>query len=406
MIFRRRFVPSLRGLLAHKFRAVLALLSIAVGVAAVVLTGAIGAGAEAEMLSRMENMGTNLLVVRPAQIKKLVARKTITGYTTSLKIEDYQAISELAGVARATPGSESMLRVKAGGTTIITKVLGTTSGFPDVRRFEVRRGRFFDAEDDHDARRVAVLGARIEEELFNGADPVGEEIRIRGVPFEVIAALEPKGVTADGSNEDNQVLIPIRTALRRVFNSTWLNEVFVSVQDPRRMEDAQSEIGSLLRARHGLEQNGRPDDFAIQNTSKFLAAQKEAAETLTLFSTGLAGLALVVGGIGILALMVLSVRERTGEIGLRMAVGARPRDIFLQFLAEALFLALGGWTVGIALGAIGATAIALGTSWKIAVPLEAVVASLGMAATTGLGFGAFPARKASLLPPIQALVAE
>jgi putative ABC transport system permease protein len=406
MMFRRRFVPSLRGLLAHKFRAVLALLSIAVGVAAVVLAGAIGAGARVEMVSRMENMGTNLLVVRPAQIRKLVARKTITGYTTSLKIEDYQAIRELAVVARAAPGSESMLRVKAGNTTIMSKVLGTSSDFPDVRRFEVRRGRFFDVEEDHQARRVAVLGARVEEELFNGADPVGEEIRIRGVPFEVIAVLEAKGVMADGSNEDNQVLIPIRTALRRLFNSTWLNEVFVSVQDPRQMEHAQTEIGSLLRARHGLEQNGRPDDFAIQNTSKFLAAQKEAADTLALFSTGLAGLALVVGGIGILALMVLSVRERTGEIGLRMAVGARPRDIFLQFLTEALFLALGGWMVGIALGAIGATAIALGTSWKIAVPLEALVASLGMAATTGLGFGAFPARKASLLPPIQALLAE
>jgi putative ABC transport system permease protein len=406
MMFRRRLVPSIRGLLAHKFRAALALLSIAVGVAAVVLTGAIGAGAQVEMVSRMENMGTNLLVVRPAQIKKLVARKTITGYTTSLKVEDYQAIRELTVVARAAPGYESMLRVKAGGTTIITKVLGTSSDFPDVRRFEVRRGRFFDVDDDRSARRVAVLGARVEEELFNGANPVGEEIRIRGVPFEVIAVLEPKGVTADGSNEDNQVLIPVRTALRRVFNSTWLNEVFVSVQDSRRMEDAQAEIGRLLRTRHGLEQNGKPDDFAIQNTSKFLAAQKEAADTLTLFSTGLATLALVVGGIGILALMVLSVRERTGEIGLRMAVGARPWDIFLQFLAEALFLSLGGWTVGIALGAIGATVIALGTSWKVAVPLDALFTSLGMAATTGLGFGAFPAKKASLLPPIQALLAE
>ena len=406
MMLHRRLVPSPVGLLAHKFRAALALLSIAVGVAAVVLTGAIGAGAQAEMLRQLENMGTNLLVVRPAQVKKLVARKTITGYTTSLKTEDYQAIAELAAVARAAPGSESNLRVKAGSTTIMTKVLGTTSDFPDVRRFQVREGRFFDAEDDRNARRVAVLGARVAEELFGNAAPVGQEIRIRGILFEVIAILEPKGVTADGSNEDNQVLIPIRTALRRVFNTTWLNAVFVSVRDTHKMDDAETEIGNLLRARHRLEQDRKPDDFAIQNTSKFLAAQNEAAGTLALLTTGLAALALLVGGIGILALMFLSVRERTGEIGLRMAVGARPRDIFLQFLAEAALLALGGWTVGIALGAIGAAALALSTTWKLALPLEAILASLGMAATTGLGFGAFPARKASLLPPIQALLAE
>jgi putative ABC transport system permease protein len=406
MRFYRRLAPSVRGLLAHKFRTALALLSIAVGVAAVVVTGAIGAGAQAEMLRSMENMGTNLLVVRPAQVKKLVARRTIAGYTTSLKMDDYQAISELAVVARAAPGSESMLRVKADHTTVMAKVLGTTSNFPDVRRFQLRAGRFFDVEDDLNARRVAVLGAHVEEELFKGTDPVGQEIRIRGVPFEVIAVLEPKGVTADGSNEDNQVLIPIRTALRRVFNSTWLNEVFVSIRDIKKMEYAQGEMANLLRDRHGLERADKPDDFAIQNTSKLLTAQKEAADTLVLFSTGLAALALLLGGIGILALMILSIRERTGEIGLRMAVGARPRDIFLQFLAEAMFLALGGWTVGIALGAIGATTIAFGTSWKLALPWSAAIVSLAIAATTGLGFGAFPARKASLLPPIQALLRE
>jgi putative ABC transport system permease protein len=230
-------------------------------------------------------------------------------------------------------------------------------------------------------------------------------MRIRGVPFEVIGLFEPKGVLADGSDEDNQVLIPIRTALRRVFNVRWLSAVFVGVRDPQRMETAETEIGRLLRVRHRLSRDGSPDDFAIQNTTRFLAIQKQTADSLMLLTTGLAALALLVGGIGILALMLLSVKERTGEIGLRMAVGAKPRDILIQFLFEATLLALGGWLAGITIGAIGAVAVAFSTTWTIGVPGEAVLASLAMAVTTGLGFGALPARKASLVPPIEALLA-
>ena len=402
----RGLALSTRALFAHKVRTTLALASVAVGVAAVVVTGAIGTGAEKEVLRQTESMGTNLLVVRPAQIKGSAARKQIRGVVTNLKLEDYEAIRELAPIEEAVPGAESALTVKAGGEAMSAMVLGTTSPYIELCRFRLQRGRFLDDEDNWNARRVAVLGARVNDTLFDGQDAIGHDIRIRGVPFEVIGVLEAKGVLADGSDEDNEVLIPIRTALRRVFNSTWLNPVFVSVRNPGEMAETENAIAKLLRDRHRLEPTGKPDDFSIQNKTKVLAGQKQVAESLNLLATSLAGISLFVGGAGILALMLMSVKERTGEIGLRIAVGARPRDIVLQFLMEATFLAVGGWVAGITLGTLGAAVVAFATRWKVAMPPEQALATLGMVLTTALGFGAYPARKASLVPPIEALRVE
>jgi putative ABC transport system permease protein len=406
MKLRRSLKPSIRALLAHRTRALLALLSISVGVAAVVATSAIGTGAEQQIVRRIENVGSNLLVVRPAQVKRSVARKDVRGVVTTLEMEDRDAIAALPLVANAAPGAERTLRVKSGSVSTATKVLGSTPVFPEVRRFRVIRGRFFDDEDNREARRVAVLGARVREALFGSDNPVGSDIRIRGVPFEVIGVLDAKGALGDGGDEDNQVLIPIRTALRRVINETWLNEVFVSVADLQRMEDAQKAIGDLLRTRDRHRVAQRRDDFEIQNVTRFLVIQKQAADSLRFFTMGLGALALIVGGTGILALMLMSVRERASEIGLRMAVGARPRDVLVQFLFEATLLALGGWTAGALLAALAAVIVASTTSWSIAPPLDALVASLAMALIIGLGFGAYPARAASRVPPIEALRAE
>jgi putative ABC transport system permease protein len=309
----------------------------------------------------------------------------------------------LKPVSEAIPGIEAPLKVKAGASAMTTKVLGTALDFPGVRRFQIASGRFFDAEDDRTARRVAVLGARVADALFN-ENPLVQPIRVRGIPFEVIGVLAPKGAVA-GGDEDNQILVPLRTALRRVFNVTSLNTIFVSVNDSRGMADAEREISAVLRERHRVAPDEQPD-FEVQNATMFLALQQETAQALRRLTTGVAAVALAVGGIGILALMLLSVRERTGEIGLRMAVGAQPRDILVQFLFEATLLAMGGWTGGILLGMAGATAAALSTSWTIGIPWEAFLVSVGMVMTIGLGFGAFPARKASLIPPIQALRTE
>jgi putative ABC transport system permease protein len=403
MTLRRSMGSSLKALVAHRLGAALAVSCVTAGVAAVVLTSAIGTGAEADIRRQIESIGSNLLVVRPAQVERVVARKDVKGTVTTLRLQDFDAIAALEGVDDAVPGIEAPVKVKAGASAMSTKVLGTAPEFPAVRRFRILRGRFFDADDNRHTRRVAVLGARVADALFDG-DPVGQPIRIRGIPFDVIGVLAPKGVVA-GGDEDNQVAVPIRTALRRVFNTTSLNTIFVNVDDSRLMEDTEREINVVLRERHRVGPDERPD-FEVQNVTTFLAVQQETAEALRRLTVGVAAVALVVGGTGILALMLLSVKKRTGEIGLRMAVGAQPRDILIQFLIEATLLAAGGWTGGIVLGIAGATVVALGTTWKIGVPWEALMISLGMAMTIGIGFGAFPARRASLIPPIRALRTE
>jgi putative ABC transport system permease protein len=442
MNLRRRIGPSWRALFAHKLRAVLALSSVSVGVAAIVLTGAISAGAQREILQRMETMGTNLLVVRPAPVRRLVARTAIRGVFTTLDLDDYEAILTRPLVAQAAPGVDGAATVKRGTRPMITTVRGTSPAFPSVRRFRLRAGRFFDEADDRVGSRVAVLASRVADTLFPSESAVGHEIRIRGVPFDVIGVLESKGVLADGSDEDNQVLVPITTARRRIFNVTWLSTIFVSVDDPANMDAAAADIRRLLRTRHrpipgseltralpasrdatlgarGLDSHGGgdapsgedarealSDDFAIQNMRRVNAIQAEMADFLGRLTMGLAAITLIVGGTGILGLMLMSVKERTGEIGLRIAVGATPTDILAQFLFESTLLAGGGWLAGLAVGALGATAVALGTEWRVALPIGPLLASCGMVIVIGLGFGAVPARKASRLPPIEALLTE
>ena len=403
MRLRRNVGLSLRALFTHKVRAALALASVCIGVAGVVLTSAVGAGAQREVQRSIETMGVNLLVVRPVLIKRFAGRKEFKGAVTTLRMEDYEAIARLPNVAAAAPGIEGPVRVKSDASSMMTMIRGTGPAYPVIRRFQIRSGRFFDADDDRLARRVVVLGARVADALFDG-DPVGRQIRIRGVPFDVVGVLGAKGAVADG-DQDNQVLVPVRTALRRVFNATWLNAVYVSASEPEIVAATESEIDALLRQRHRVGRDGQPD-FEVQNAARFFALQKKTADSLTRLGTGLAGVALVVGGGGIMGLMLLSVKERTSEIGLRMAVGATPRDILIQFLMEASLLALGGWTVGIALGVVGATTVTMITAWQVASPAQAVLGSLAMVVISGLVFGVVPARKAALIPPVRALAAK
>jgi putative ABC transport system permease protein len=399
---RRAARLSLRALFAHKVRTTLALASVAMGVAGVLLTSAIGKGAEAEVRRGIEAAGSNLLVVRPAQVKRKAARREARGIVTTLRIDDYRALAGLPSVLEAAPGVDGGLRIRAGSGAMPASVLGTAPSFRRLRNLRLRTGRFFDEEDDADARRVAVLGARVAQALFRDEPAEGREVRLRGIPFEVIGVLEPRGIEADGSDQDGNVFIPVRTALRRVFNTTWLTTVFVAVAERSQMPEAEAALRHLLRERHRLGP-ASPDDFAIQDQVRLLARQQEAVASLTLLTAGLAAVSLVVGGAGILALMLLSVKERTAEIGLRMAVGARPVDVLVQFLGEATLLSLGGWAAGMGAALLGGMGVALGTEWKIALPAEAALASFSMAVVTGVGFGALPARKAARLPPIQAL---
>jgi putative ABC transport system permease protein len=372
----RRLVHSLRALLAHRMRVALAVASIGAGVAAVVLTGAIGTGAKEEIDRRIAETGTDLLIVRSSL-------KTRRGVVMTLDMDDYAAVAALPGVERAAPSVDRPMRVKAGRIATRANVRGTTPAFLDVRRLRLRSGRFIDDSQD----RIAVLGASVAAAL---AIDTGADLRVRGVPYVVVGVLEAKGVSADGADEDSQVIIPIRTALRRQFNTRSIAAIFVSASEA-------APIAALLRERHGRE------DFAIQDATRAMNAQKETAAMLTSLGTALGALALAVGGTGIFALMSMSVRERRAEIGLRMAVGATPNDVLLQFLGEATLLAMGGWLCGMGIAAAGAAVVAEAAEWKVGVPAEALVASAAMVLLAGVASGALPARRAALLPPLEAL---
>jgi putative ABC transport system permease protein len=394
---------SVAAIRSQRVRAGLALAGIAVSVGAVLVTSAIGAGAEREIVGRIEAMGTNLVIVRPAQVKRFTARAAIKGQTTSLRPDDAGAIAALEAVTGTAAAAETSAKVKAGTVTTVATVRGTSPAYAAIRRLRLQSGRFYDALDDAGGQRVAVLGARVAATLFPGRDPVGAGIRVRGVPFDVIGVLPARGVLVDGSDEDGQVLVPLQTAMRRLFNVTWLSGIFVGVARPEEMVRTTGAIRALLTERHRRRSQQSGDDFEVQDSSRYLAMQKTTADGLTRLSAGLGGLALLVGGAGILALMFLSVKERTVEIGLRVAVGARPRDVFAQFVLEAILLALGGWAVGLVVAAIASSAIAAGTTWPVAVPADALAASLAMAVVVGTAAGAVPARAASRVPPIVAL---
>ena len=398
---------SRHALLSHKLRTFLALVGITIGVAAVIVMIAIGNGAQGAVLREIEAMGTNLLVVSAGKMETFVGRKRQVGNVTTLELEDAESIrDELPTVALVAPSQDRPFRIKYGTRSKMTSVLGTTSEYVDIRNFKLARGRVFTDEESKVALRVAVLGNQIVEDLFAGDDPIGEIIRVGNIAFEVIGTLAAKGVSAEGANEDDKILIPITTALRRVFNIDYINNIHLRVEKREWMDTAAVDIQELLRERHRLNRLSKPDDFTIQNQLIALQAEEETSASFTALIAGIAAISLFVGGIGILAVMLMSVRERTNEIGLRMATGARPRDILVQFLSEAMLLGMMGGLTGAAVGLVGSWGVGLWTSWQTTVSTESILFSLVFALTVGLFFGVYPARRASLLDPIEALRAE
>jgi len=398
---------SRKQLLAHKVRTALALTGIVIGVSAVIIMVAIGNGAQEEVLSKIEAMGTNLLIVNAGQVQKSAGRQQIRGTVTTLTLADVEAIGrECSTVKAATPLQSKKMRVKYGNLSTNTSVVGTTTEFRKVRKFSVATGAFFTDEENLTSRRATVLGQSVVTNLFEGRNPIGETIHIGKVPFEVIGVMESKGVDLNGVDQDNQIFIPIRTALRRVFNVSYIDAVAIQVTNAETMGQAAAEITEVLRDRHRLEKQQKPDDFTIQNQIDLLEAQRETSETFTILIGGIAGISLLVGGIGILAIMLIAIRERTNEIGLRMAVGASRKDIMTQFVLEASMLGVGGGLAGILLGLLGALLVRIGTSWAVSMSPESVALAFGFSLLVGLFFGVYPARRASLLDPITALRSE
>lgn len=394
-----------RALLANRARALLAASAVAIGTASVVVTNGVARGAAGEVQRRVDAETANLIVVRPAEVRRLVARRTVRGVATTLTLADARAIADLSSVDAIAPGVEVGSLVSADEASARATVFGTGPAFLGVRRFRLAAGRFLDDGDVRAKARVTVLGSRVASALFPGGDAIGRDVRIRRVPFEVVGVLRPRGASADGSDEDGLVLVPVTTGLRRVANTTWLTSILVRARAGTSTRGLEGEIRELLRGRHRLATRGAADDFGVQNQGKMAAMRNRAATILTTAATALSGLALGVAGAGVLVLTLLSVKERTAEIGLRRAVGATTADVVLQVLGEASLLTGAGGLGGTLVGAAAARAIAVATGWRVPVDVPSGAAALATIAAIGLLFGAYPAWTASRIPPATALAA-
>jgi putative ABC transport system permease protein len=368
---------------------------------------AIGNGAQKEVLNKIESMGTNLIVVNAGQVQKTSGRQQIRGTVTTLTIEDADILaSECPAVSKATPVQTKMLLVKWGNLSSNTTITGTTSDYQTVRNFYIERGTFFTEEENKASVRYAVLGQTVVKNLFGKNDPIGETLRIGRVPFKIIGIMESKGTDLNGVDQDDQIFIPVQTALRRVFNLTYINTINLQVLSSSEMDVAIKQISVVLRERHRLDKFNKPDDFTVQNQVELLETQKETTDTFTALIVSVASISLIVGGIGILAIMLIAIKERIKEIGLRMAVGATRKDILLQFIIEASILSVGGGVIGIFIGVFIAIVTSIATEWTLSISIPSIVYSFLFSLAIGLFFGVYPARKASMLDPIESLRSE
>ncbi len=401
----RNMALSCELLAAHKLRTLLSVLGIVVGVAAVVLMVSAGRGAERRILDRIRDMGTNLIVVNAGQTRLVAGRQRQMATVTTLVPEDAKAVREhCASVALVAAVVTRKMAARYEAETTNTNVVGMEADGFRIRNIAVGAGRTFDADESRGIRRVAVLGPTVARNLFGSADPVGLRFRIGRVPFEVIGVARPKGVDANGADQDDIILVPLKTALRRLHNATHVDTVYTTARESDQLNRAEGEIRELLRERHRLRD--KPDDFTIQNQATLLEAEHETSRSMTLLTSSVAGISLLVGGVGILAVMLLSVRERTREIGLRRAVGAMRRDIRNQFLFESGLLAGAGGLSGVLIGAGGAWAASALGYWDTVISWPAAIVAFGFSTALGVVFGVYPALRAAHLEPTEALRAE
>ena len=397
---------SKKILLERKVRTVLSLSGIIVGVCAVIVMVALGKGTEAKVTSQITKMGSNLLFVNAGQVKIIAGRARQAKIVTTLELIDADSIAEgVSGLKYIAPAQVKKLQVKYGNLSTKTNIVGTTSDIVEIQNHSLSKGRFFDEDEDKGLRRVAVIGKTVVENVFGQQDPLGKIIYIGKVPFEIIGVLSPKGLDLYGADQDDQIFIPVKTALRRLFNLTYINTIYAKVNDGALMRQAEEEISIILRERHHIRE-GKDNDFTILNQTSILEAQQESSRTFTLLIGSIAALSLLVGGIGVLAVMLISIRERIKEIGIRRAVGAKRRDILIQFLSEALLLSIGGGMIGVVLGVVASILTAVFAKLPLIIPMDAVGVSFLATFIIGVFFGVYPARKASLLDPIKALQFE
>lgn len=393
---------GLKSLTAHRLRVALALVAIMIGVASVIVMVGIGKGAEEEVKRRIQAMGTNLVVVSAGQSRAVKGQVGRLGIMTNLTVKDASSLAEdCSAVKQVAPTHWKKLPAKYESVSYSTKVVGTVPAIQQVRNISVQAGAFFDEDDDRLMAPLAVVGPTVIRNLFYGNDPLGEQIRIGKVLFKVIGVTTSKG-DSQGEDEDDQIFVPLRTAMNKLMNVTYLSNVFVEAAGYEKVQLAEDQIRSLLRDRHRLRE-GKEDDFTIQNQADVIEAASSVARTFSLLVGTIALISLLIGGIGILGVMLLSLKERVGEIGIRRAVGARKRDILVQFLVEASFLGVMGGLLGVLAGTLTAELIKVSSGMPVVLAPGYMFLSLVFSIATGMIFGIYPAWKAAALNPIEAL---
>ena len=409
MILWMTLVTAVRALRRNKLRSALTMLGIIIGVGAVITMVSIGRGADAAVQQQIQSLGNNLLMVVPGATTASGVRSG-WGSASTLTLADATAIGkECAAVGDLAWVKRQVVQVVYGNENWSTSAQGVPASYPLVRDWPLREGRFFDERETGMASPVALLGQTVVDNLFApGEDPLGATIRVKGVPFEVIGLLAPKGQTSWGQDQDDVILMPFPTAERRVLGTLILGTVdmiYVSTPTPGDIPEAERQIRTLLHDRHRI-QPGRDDDFTVRNLNEIAEASKMASQVMTNLLLSVASISLLVGGIGIMNIMLVSVTERTREIGVRMAVGAKTRHILVQFLVEAIVVSMIGGAVGVLLGILGTSLIARLAEWPTLLSGRAIAAAFSFSAAVGIVFGFYPARRAAHLDPIAALRSE
>lgn len=400
-MYKESFLMAWASLIANKLRSLLTMLGIIIGVAAVIALVSIGNGVKQDIENSISSLGSNLLVVLPGAPRTPGARSS-QGSMKSLKISDYEAIAKLEGVKAASPMTNGSYVVIYQNKNWTTSVAGVNSNFQDVNNWTMTSGRFFSDKNVQNRERVAVVGQTVVKNLFADEDPVGKEIRVKNIPFRVIGVLKSKGNGTMGNDQDDTVLIPYTTSMERVEGIDYLRRVYVVAKDDGGIDRLQADIENLLRVRHNIKDTNL-DDFNIQNMKSIMETVAQTTGTFTLFLGAVATISLVVGGIGIMNIMLVSVTERTREIGVRKALGATYSVIVTQFLIEAVVISLMGGFIGIAFGIGASKVIGMVSGMSTIVSVPTIIMSFAFSMAIGLIFGIYPARKAAKLNPIDAL---
>lgn len=403
--FKSTLKMAILSLKINKMRSMLTSLGIIIGVSAVIIMLAVGTGASVKIAKDMESMGSNLLMIRSGSVTSGGVRMG-SGTRPTLTLKDAEAIEKNAkGILAVAPYSSEAAQITYGNQNWATSVAGTTSSYLYIRNYDIEDGRNFIPEDIKNNTKVAIIGNTVSTELFGDMDPMNKTIRIGNVPFKVIGTLKIKGQNGMGQDQDDLVFIPITTAQKKVFGTDFpgtVKMINVQAQNADIMHQTEEDITEILRHRHHIGKN-QDDDFQIRNLAEMQETIKSSARTMSILLGAIASVSLLVGGIGIMNIMLVSVTERTKEIGIRMAIGAKPRDIRIQFLIESFLLSIIGGLIGVFFGVVISKSIQIFSEMSIVISSFSIILSLGFSGCIGVLFGYYPAYKASLLNPIDAL---